>query len=143
VVEADVAAIKVAGGMVSSEGLGEAMVLWRRELGLRGGGIEQAAKRLERLGSHAAPGLFHQQLLGRNTGGLQHEVGKVTSIRKAEDFLSHSSSIYSRPIYWNSSISLAFPSALFLIMILLVNSFLAPSRSYRGSTGSAGSSYSH
>ena len=35
-VEADVAAIKVAGGMVSGEGLEEARVLWRRELGLGG-----------------------------------------------------------------------------------------------------------
>ena len=140
-VEADVAAIKVAGGMVSGEGLEEAMVLWRRELGLGGHRAGGETPRTAR--SHAAPDLFHQQLLGSNTGDLQHEVGKVTSIREAENFLSHSSSIDSRPICWNSSISLAFPSALFLIMILLVNSFLAPSRSYRASIGSAGSSYSH
>lgn len=72
----------------------------------------------------------------RKKRDVRSVVERSTSLRtdhghqsSRDSFLSLSSSIFSRPIRWNSS-DLAFPSSLSLVFLLLSNGSPAPSSSY-------------
>ena len=82
VVEADVAAIKVAGGMVSGEGLGEAMVLWRRELGLGG------ASSRRRNASYGSEATLHQTCSTSSSWAATRAACSTKSVRVRPEALT-------------------------------------------------------
>jgi len=93
--------------------------LWRgAELGINGRLARKLAAQQRTLAADAELGVV-----------VIDQLAQFTGIRAAETFMSHSSYICSRPICWNSSVSLACHCSLSLLFLPLVNSSLAPSSS--------------